>query len=408
MFKGKTKFTAVLAIILIVAFGLLLGNQYYRARAYDQLEAKLEIYLKALEIVKNEYLEKNLDDTKLIYGSIKGMLESLDDPYTRFMEPSSFKEMNIRMSGSYSGIGIYIGIKDKQLVVISPISGTPADKLGLKAFDKIMTIDGKTTKDMALDEAVSLIRGQSGTAVKLGILRGNWKEPTEFKVNREKITIKSVESKSLSKDIYYIKLNTFENNNSGDEMAKAIGEAKAAKAKGVILDLRNNGGGLLRMAVDIGSMFIKDGVIVYTVDREGRRETLSSTGQPIWTNPIVVLVNESSASASEILAGALRDDGVATIVGTHTFGKAYVQNVRQLDDGSAILLTIAKYYTPAGHDISKKGIIPDVLVELPNAPTEEAEAAPPLTPEEDIQLKKAIEVIKEKIGKGAQAKLNKV
>lgn len=404
MLKGKIRLGTVLIVIALVSFGLLIGNQYHKVRAYDELEQKLEIYLKALEIVKNEYLEKNLDNTKLVYGSIKGMLESLDDPYTRFMEPSSFKEMNIRMSGSYSGIGIYIGIKEKQLVVISPISGTPAYSAGLKAMDKIMTIDGKTTKDMALDEAVSLIRGPSGSAVKLGLIRGKWKEPKEYNIAREKIVIKSVESKSMSKDVYYIKLNTFENNNAGTEMGNAIDQAKSLKAKGILLDLRNNGGGLLRIAVDIGSMFISDGVIVYTVDREGRRETLSSTGHPTWQKPIVVLVNESSASASEILAGALQDDGIATVVGTHTFGKAYVQNVRQLDDGSAILLTIAKYYTPLGHDISKKGIIPDVLVELPKTSSDEAEEALNVPENEDVQLKRAVEVLEDKINKNVQAK----
>ena len=161
------------------------------------------------------------------------------------------------------------------------------------------------------------------------------------------------------------------------------------------------------MSVDIGSMFINDGVIVYTVDREGRRETLSTTGHPIWQKPLVVLVNESSASASEILSGALQDSGIATIVGTHTFGKAYVQNVRQLDDGSAILLTIAKYYTPGGHDISKKGIIPDVLVEMPKTSSEEVEESTPSSEENDVQLKKAVDVLKDKIDKEFQAKLNK-
>ncbi len=399
----------VLILVVVCAAILVVGaGQYFWVRAYDELEAKLEIYLKSLEIVKTEYLEKNLDNTKLVYGSIKGMLESLDDPYTRFMEPSAFKEMNVRLSGSYSGIGIYIGMKDKQLVVISPISGTPADKVGLKAMDKIMAIDSKSTKDMALDEAVSLIRGPSGSSVKLGILRGKWKEPKEYNVAREKITIKSVESKSLDKDLFYVKLNTFENNNAGSEMSKALDDAKRAKAKGLILDLRNNGGGLLRMAADIGSMFIKDGVIVYTVDRDDRKETISSTGQVEWDKPMVVLVNESSASASEILAGALQDNKVATIVGTHTFGKAYVQNVKQLDDGSAILLTIAKYYTPAGHDISKKGIIPDVLVELPKVSSEEALEGVTVPENQDDQLKMAIEVLKDKIGKGSQAKSTKI
>jgi len=396
MFIRIRKATIAAALFAAVFFGIFLATKVVSVGAIEDLEDKLEIYLRALEIVKSEYIEKDIDNTKLVYGSIKGMLESLDDPYTRFMEPTSFKEMNIRMSGSYSGIGIYIGIKEKQLVVIAPIDDTPASKTGLKAKDKIMTIDGKTTKDMALDEAVSLIRGPSGSAVKLGILRGAWEEPKEFKIVRKKITIKSVESKSISKDIYYIKLNTFENQNAATEMANAIAQAKAQGSKGLILDLRNNGGGLLRIAVDIGSMFIKDGVIVYTVDRDGGRETISSSGRVLWDNPVVVLINGASASASEILAGALRDNKIATLVGTHTFGKAYVQNVRQLDDGSAILLTVAKYYTPGGHDITKKGIVPDLIVEVPE-PTTEAEAAEKIDDDDDAQLNKAIEVLEKKI-----------
>ncbi len=402
----KRRIITVLILIVIMVSGVFLGARFGKVKALEDLEEKIEIYLRALEIVKNEYIEKDIDNTELIYGSIKGMLDSLDDPYTRFMEPTAFREMNIRMSGSYSGIGIYIGIKDKHLVVIAPIEGTPAEQVGLKAKDKIMTIDSKETKDMALDEAVSLIRGRAGTEVKLGIMRVGWEEEREFRIVREKITIKSVVSKSISEDIYYIKLNTFENQNAASEIAKALSQAKSENAKGLILDLRNNGGGLLRIAVDIGSMFIKDGVIVYTVDREERRETISSSGNLLWDRPTVVLVNESSASASEILAGALRDNGVATLVGTHTFGKAYVQNVRQLDDGSAVLLTVAKYYTPKGHDITEKGIIPDLIVELPEVSTEEAEEeVSEEEEEEDIQLKKAIEVLEEKISKELKAKI---
>jgi carboxyl-terminal processing protease len=393
---------AGLLAVLVISL-LVFTARYERLRAYEDIEQKLEIYLKALEIVKNEYLQKDLDNTKLVYGSIKGMLESLNDPYTRFMEPKAFEEMNIRMSGSYGGVGIYIGIKDSQIVVISPIKDTPAAKIGLKSKDKIMTIDGKPTKNMALDEAVSIIRGPKGSKVVLGILRNGWPKAKDFSLAREEIIIKSVETKSLSDNMFYIKLNTFENQNSGADMARALKEANSKSAKGLVLDLRNNGGGLLRMAVDIASMFIKDGVIVYTVDRDGRRETLSSTGKVIWAKPVVVLVNESSASASEILAGALMDDGIATIVGTHTFGKAYVQNVRTLDDGSAILVTVAKYYTPSGHDISEKGIIPNVLIEMPEISSEEAQGEEiNIKEEDDVQLKKAVEILKGRLTKASK------
>jgi carboxyl-terminal processing protease len=365
--------------------------------AQGEMERKLETYLQVLDIVKNDYVQKDLDDQKLVYGSIRGLLGALDDPYTRFMEPKSYKEMQVRMSGSYSGIGIYIGIKYDQLTVISPIEGTPADKAKLKAGDRIMTIDGKSTKDLALEEAVSMIRGPQGTVVKLGISRRGWKETKDFEIARAKITIKSLTAKTLESDLAYIKLNTFENLSAARDFEKALRGLN--NDAGLILDMRGNGGGLLQNAIDIGSLFIDRGLIVQTIDREGRREQIESTGRVIWRKPTVVLINESSASASEILAGALRDNKIATLVGTKSFGKASVQNIKRLNDGSALLLTIAKYLTPNGEDISKKGIAPDVEVNLPSEEAEanssELESAAP--EEKDIQLQKAIEVLKELI-----------
>ncbi|MFH1709930.1 MAG: S41 family peptidase [bacterium] len=411
-----SKKRVVIVLIIFMALSVLMMGDAKRARSADDLESKLNVYLQVLDSVKNDYVEKNLDNSKLMYGSIRGLLDSLDDPYTRFLEPSSYKEMKIRLSGSYSGIGIYIGIKDKQLMVISPIKDTPAWKMGLKPKDKIVAIDGKLTKDMALDEAVSLIRGLKGSFVMVSILRGSAKEPKDYKIMRDKIVIKSVETEVLQGNIGYIKLNTFENQNAAEEMEKALNYMKGKKAKGIILDVRNNGGGLLQNAIEIGSMFIKDGVIVYTVDREGKKETISSTGNLIWDKPIVMLINESSASASEILAGALKDSNKAMLVGTKSFGKASVQNVKQLEDGSAVLLTIAKYLTPNGTDITKKGIDPSYIVEIPTA---EAEAAV-LEPEngvdirKDPQLKKAVEVMEGLIvkfdvkGKGKAGKVSAV
>jgi carboxyl-terminal processing protease len=304
--------------------------------------------------------------------------------------------MKIRLSGSYSGIGIYIGIKDKQLIVISPIKDTPAWKSGLKPKDKIMAIDGKPTKDMALDEAVSLIRGPRGSIVTVSILRSSAKDPKDYKIPREKIVIKSVETEIFDGGIGYIKLNTFENQNAADEMEKALNNMKGKNIKGIMLDVRNNGGGLLQNAIEIGSMFMKDGVIVYTIDRDGKKETISSTGNQIWDRPIVMLINESSASASEILAGALHDNNKAKLVGTKSFGKASVQNVKQLEDGSAILITIAKYLTPNGTDITKKGIEPDYSVEITTAEAEALFQSQDKTADvqKDPQLKKAIQVLK--------------
>jgi len=389
--NDKSRMRISLAVFLIAITVFTIG----KVMAQGELEKKLETYLQVLDIVKNDYVEKNLDDQKLVYGSIRGLLDALDDPYTRFLEPKSYKEMRVRMSGNYSGIGIYIGIKDKLLSVISPIEGTPAKKKGLRAGDAILKIDDKPTKDMALEEAVSLIRGVQGTKVKLSILRKGWKEPKDFEIVREKIVIKSVATKILDHNIAYIKLNTFENLSAAKEFEKALRESK--DAEGLILDVRGNGGGLLQNAIDIGSMFIPQGDIVQTVDREGKREHLESTGRVLWNKPVVMLINESSASASEILAGALRDNKVATLVGTHSFGKASVQNVRQLNDGSAVLITIAKYLTPDGEDITKRGISPEVVVTVP---TREGELEPGIeVPEEekDVQLQKAIEIIKAKI-----------
>ncbi len=391
----------VLLLIGILAVGFSLVNKVV---AQGELEKNLDTYLQVLDVVKNEYVQKELDDQKLVYGSIRGMLAALDDPYTRFMEPKAFKEMQIRMSGSYSGIGIYIGIKTDQLVVIAPIEGTPAAKAKLKAGDKIMTIEDKATKNMALEEAVSLIRGPRGSRVKLGIWRHGWKEAKEFSVAREKIVIKSLNAKKIDNDLAYIKLNTFENLSASGDFEKAL--RSFGGADGLIIDVRGNGGGLLQNAIDIGSMFIDNGVIVQTIDRDGRREEFNSSGRVIWRKPVVMMINESSASASEILAGALRDNKVATLVGTKSFGKASVQNVKRLSDGSALLLTIAKYLTPNGEDIMKKGIMPDVEVNLPSEEAEtKAEAEIEPEPEaRDLQLLKAIQILREKInGKSGAA-----
>ena len=403
-FKGLI-IAAVFTIAVIVS--IVAGYNLKQTSAAGDLEKKLNVYLQVLDTVKNDYINKDVDDTKLIYGSIKGLLDSLDDPYTRFMEPKAYKEMKIRLSGSYSGIGIYIGIKDKQLIVISPIKGTPAWKAGLKPKDKITTIDGKVTKDMALDEAVSLIRGPRGSIVTLGIIRGaNGKTVKDYKIPREKIVIKSVETEILSDNIGYLKLNTFENQNASEDMEKVLKNLRSNNVKGLIIDVRNNGGGLLQNAIEIGSMFIKEGVIVYTIDREGKKETISSTGNLIWEKPVVMLINESSASASEILAGALQDNKIAKLIGTKSFGKASVQNVKQLEDGSAVLLTIAKYLTPNGTDITKKGIEPDYLVEVPTAEAEAVlEEEGKVSEANDIQLKKAVSVLKGLISnKGGQAR----
>ncbi len=398
------KYIPNLAWVFLLLFICVVG--YQSVSAITGLKEKLQVFMQVLEYVKNDYVEKNVDDQKLVYGAIKGMLDSLDDPYTRFMEPKPFKEMQMRMKGSYSGIGIYIGMKNKVLTVIAPIPDTPAAKAGLKSGDKIITIDDKPTKDMGLEEAVSMIRGKKGTVVKLGIIKRGENEKRDFSIIRDTIVVKSVEYKTIDKNIGYIKLITFENLNSANEMRKAIKALKNLGCKALIIDVRNNGGGLLSNATEIASMFLKSGEpIVYTVDREGRKEVIESSGENIWQGPIVMLINEGSASASEILAGALRDNNYATLVGYHTFGKASVQSVRQLYDGSALLLTVAKYLTPDGRDISKTGINPDIEVKTgkekdnkgASINDKEDEIVFPDEDAKDIQLEKAKEYIKTKI-----------
>ncbi|MBU1867628.1 MAG: PDZ domain-containing protein, partial [Candidatus Margulisbacteria bacterium] len=270
---NNKKFQVGIAIVMISVTAFFIG----KGVAQGEFERKFEVYLQALDLVRNDYVDKKVDSQKMVYGSIRGMLESLDDPYTRFLEPQPYKEMKIRMSGQYFGIGIYIGMKDNQLAVISPIDGTPADKAGLRAGDKIIKIDEKETKHMALDEAVSMIRGPRGSKVKLAIWRKGWKETRDYILGRDKIVIKSVVVKRYEPNILYIKLNTFENMNTAREVEKAMRENR--EADGLIIDVRGNGGGLLQMAIEIGSMFIPNGTIVQTVDREGKRELLESTGR---------------------------------------------------------------------------------------------------------------------------------
>ena len=265
---------------------------------------------------------------------------------------------------------------------------------------KIMLMDREfdaSCMKMALEEAVSLIRGPQGSKVKVQVWRKEWKEPKDIDIIRSKIVIKSVVTKLLPDNLAYIKLNTFENLSAAREFEKALREFR--ETDGLIVDVRGNGGGLLQNAIDIGSMFIAKGMIVQTVDREGRREQLESTGRILWTKPVVMLINESSASASEILAGALRDNGVATLVGNHTFGKASVQNVKNLNDGSAVLLTVAKYLTPNGEDITKRGISAEVLVQVSTKEGEEMLDSDLPEQSKDKQLQAAIALLKEKINK---------
>ena len=317
--------------------------------------------------LRKEVLSKTYSDSNEAYDAIRDMLSNLDDSYTRFLEPKEFNQMRIDTSGELTGVGIQI-VKDKEsddLIIISPIEGTPAFNAGIKAREKILSIDDISTEGMNIEDAVKLIRGQRGTKVKLEILRGS---QSFFKtLSREKIEIKSVSSKvNQTKNglsIGYVRIKQF-NANASKETRDAIKDLETKKVAGYVLDLRSNPGGLLESSIDISRHFINKGVIVSTVSKDGLKETKKGNGQALTKKPLVVLVNEGSASASEIVSGAIKDNKRGKLVGKKTFGKGLVQSMRTLVDGSGLTVTVAKYLTPNGTDINKSGIIPDIEVRM--------------------------------------------
>ena len=321
--------------------------------------------------LRKEFLAKKYSDNNEAYDAIRDMLSNLDDPYTRFLDPKEFNQMRIDTSGELTGVGIQI-VKDKEsdsIIIISPIEGTPAYEAGIKARDKILSIDDVSTKGLNIEDAVKLIRGRRGTKVKLEILRnGN----SFYKsLLRERIEIKSVTSKiNETKDgvlIGYVRLKQF-NANASREMKDTLKDLEIKKVSGYVLDLRSNPGGLLESSIDISRQFIDKGIIVSTLSKDGLRETKRGNGKALTKKPLIVLVNEGSASASEIVSGAIRDNNRGKLVGKKTFGKGLVQSMRTLVDGSGLTVTVAKYLTPNGTDINKFGITPDIEVKMNSNP----------------------------------------
>ncbi|GAB1542054.1 S41 family peptidase [Scytonema sp. NUACC21] len=353
------------------------------------------------QAVRKEYLNKSYTNKQEAYKSIREMLKKLDDPYTRFMDPEEFKNMQVDTSGELTGIGIQIGMdeKTKKLTVIAPIEDTPAAKAGVLAKDIITKINGKSTEGMDTNEAVSLIRGEPGTSVNLTILRNG--QSKEFRITRAKIEIHPVEfstKQSPVGNIGYIRLKQF-SANAAKEMQQAIRSLENKQVAGYIVDLRNNPGGLLFSSVEIARMWLNNGTIVSTKDRFAEVEREVANGRALTNKPLVILVDKGSASASEILSGALQDNKRAVLVGSQTFGKGLVQSVRPLDDGSGIAVTIAKYFTPNGKDINKAGIHPDVVVDLTDKQRQELwlgerEKVGTL---QDLQFAKAVEVLGKQI-----------
>ena len=359
--KGWKAMVAGFTMALLIISG---GGRHEVTAVEDSYE-RLKVFTEVLSLIQANYV----DETKprdLIYGGIKGMLETLD-PHSSFLPPDIFKEMQVETQGSFGGLGIEITVKDRQLTVVAPIEGTPADRAGLHPGDRIVKVDGNPTKDMTLIEAVKKLRGPKGTSVTLTILREESPGPFELTLVREVIEVKSVRAKDLGDGIAYIRIASFQERTSKD-LLKAIEQFQKNGISALVLDLRNDPGGLLNQAVQVSDLFLDKGqLIVYTEGRIKNQDLRFSAehGAQVPKVPMVVLVNGGSASASEIVAGALQDWKRALVLGTKTFGKGSVQTVIPLSDGSGLRLTTAKYYTPKGRSIHGTGIVPDIIVEAP-------------------------------------------
>ena len=367
----------------------------------------LRLFTEVLSIVQSQYVDE-VPPKDLIYNAIKGTLRGLD-PHSSFLDPDMYREMQVETSGSFGGLGIEITLRDDVLTVVAPIEGTPAYRAGIQPGDRILKIEGLSTKDMQLADAVKRMRGKPGSKITVTIVREGWTEPKDFLITREQIRVQSVKNNQLEPGIEYIRLRQFQEQTSNDLETALEKYAKDGKIQGLVLDLRNNPGGLLTSAVEVTEKFLEPGkLVVYTEGRvRNQNMRFSSNAKRSFTDfPIVVLVNQGSASASEIVAGALQDYGRAVVLGTQSFGKGSVQTIIPLSDGSGLRLTTAKYFTPKGRSIHGKGITPDIVVDGPKTTAQAPDRArirhptPPVaeTPQEqlkrDPQLQRALDLLK--------------
>jgi len=355
---------------------------------YLTKDVNFKLFWKVWDIVKTKYIDRGqLTDAQLFYGSLKGLVASLEDPYSVFLNPQISEDFTEELSGKFEGIGAEIGIKNDRLTIISPLPDSPAEKAGLKSQDKVISIDDRDTTGISLDEAVKLIKGEKGTKVTLTVARGETPDILEISINRDTIDIKSVRWELLDDDIALIKLTHF-NGDTGNEFQQVINELLIKPPKDIILDMRNNAGGYLEIAIEIAGYWVKNGDVVVK-ESYGNIETdknyIAHGNEQLKNFPTVILVNGGSASASEIVAGALQDFQSAKIIGETTFGKGSVQELEQLSDGSSVKITVARWLTPFGRSIEEKGITPDIEIEL----TEED-----YNNDKDPQLDKALEILK--------------
>lgn len=358
-------------------------NLYLSQMDPAELAAALKLF-RTSRVLKSQYVGET-DGKNMMTGAVKGLVSSLGDPYSVYMDPKMYKEIILETKGSFSGVGIVLGVKEKKLTVVAPIEGTPAEAAGILSGDQILRIDDQDTKDMQIDEAVSKIRGPEGSQVKLLILRAG-QEQKEYPLTRATIQLKTVSGKMQGDGIGYIRLSMF-SETTGNDFVQKLQELKFQGMKALILDLRNNPGGLINESVKVAEQLVPKGPIVSVIGKDGSRETYSSSLEttPI---PLAVLINGGSASASEIVAGAVQDTGAGFLVGAKTFGKGSVQRLVPLDNDSAVKVTIAQYHTPKDRSIHGTGVEPDVKVDMP------AESDSKL----DSQLDKATELLKNRLG----------
>lgn len=414
IFKKQNDWIRVILVIALLTVVIVTSGIHQRVVATEETYDTLKVFSEVLTLVGNNYVDTT-ESKELIHGAIRGMLTTLD-PHSSFMPPDVYKEMQIETQGSFGGLGIEITVREHHLTIVAPIDGTPADRAGLQPGDSIIRIDGELTKDMTLMEAVRKLRGPKGSKVTITILR-NGREPFDVSITRDIIEVHSVRASDLGDGIGYIRLTSFQERTRGD-LDDALAKLRQSGMRGLILDLRNNPGGLLSQAVQVADLFLKKGqLIVYT---EGRAKNQNLRFVDEQDNPqdfpMVVVVNRGSASASEIVAGALQDHQRAVLVGTPTFGKGTVQTVIPLNDGSGLRLTTARYFTPKRRAIDGVGMTPDIVVEPPKPKTtskspeqidrrtqtigeQEGDTSRPLgqrgpDPANDVQLGRAVDVLK--------------
>lgn len=361
-------------VLALLALGLAMGPAGNPSASETSAYSELRAFSEVLSLVEENYVNKT-DARKLIRGAIRGMLRTLD-PHTSYLSPEYFKEMQVETSGRFGGLGVEISIRGGALTVVTPIEDTPAYRVGVQAGDQIVRIEKTSTKDMTLQEVVKRLRGKPGTKVNITVARKGASELIEFAITREIIRVRSVRSRMLPDEIAYIRVRSFQNS-TGGEVGSALSSLRERGAKALVLDLRNNPGGLLSQAVSVSDIFLGGGSLI--VETKGRMSNqahrfTSSARAPGGKIPMAILVNAGSASASEIVAGALQDLERAKIIGVKTFGKGSVQTVVPLSDGSGLRLTTALYYTPKGRLIQGEGIEPDIVSEMARTPSPGARA----------------------------------